>query len=150
SVWLDGAIAACAATAVSASIVLQVMLNSTHGSPSTVIVGLTYPTADLVLLALVIFVFALTGFRPGRAWAVVGLAFGVIAVADSLFMYLNATGDYKEGTLLDALWPGAMLLLAVAAWQPVQRHGVKLGGRTIATPLVCGTLALVVLVAEHF
>jgi diguanylate cyclase (GGDEF)-like protein len=65
-------------------------------------------------------------------------------------MYLNATGDYQEGTLLDALWPGAMLLLALAAWQPVQRHAVKLGGRTIATPLVCGMLALVVLVAEHF
>jgi two-component system, cell cycle response regulator len=148
--WLDGAIAAFAATAVSAAIVLQVVLNESHGSATTVIVDLAYPAADLVLLAIVIFVFVLTGRRPGRAWAAAGLAFGVIAVADSLFMYLNATGGYLEGSLLDALWPGAMLLLAFAAWQPVERHAVKLDGQQIATPLVCGTVALAVLVAEHF
>jgi diguanylate cyclase (GGDEF)-like protein len=150
SVWLDGAIAAFAATAVSASIVLQMMLRSTHGSASTVIVDLAYPTADLVLLAIVIFVFVLTGRRPGRAWATVGIAFGLIAVADSLFMYLNASGAYQEGTLLDALWPGTMLLLAFAAWQPVERHAIQLEGRFMATPLVCGTVALIVLTDEHF
>ena len=93
------------------------------------IVNLAYPAADLVLLAIVIFVFVLTGRRPGRAWAAAGLAFGVITIADSLFLYLNATGGYQEGTLLDALWPGAMLLLALAAWQPVERHAVELEGR---------------------
>ena len=99
---------------------LQVVLNNTTGSAETVIVNLAYPAADLVLLAIVIFVFVLTGRRPGRAWAAAGIAFGAITVADSLFMYLNATGEYREGSLLDALWPGAMLLLALAAWQPVR------------------------------
>jgi two-component system cell cycle response regulator len=150
SVWLDGAIAAFAATAVSASIVLQVVLNKTTGSAETVIVNLAYPAADLVLLAIVIFVFVLTSRRPGRAWAAAGIAFGAITVADTLFMYLNATGEYREGTLLDALWPGAMLLLAVAAWQPVQRHAVRLEGRFMATPLICGLVAVAVLADEHF
>jgi two-component system, cell cycle response regulator len=147
SVWLDGAIAAFAASAVSASIVLEVVLRNTHGSATTVIVDLAYPAADLVLLAIVIFVFAITGRRPGQAWVVAGVAFGVITLADSLFMYLNATGGYTEGTLLDALWPGAMLLLAVVAWQPVERgHAVTLEGRFFATPLLCGTAAVAVLV----
>ena len=150
SVWLDGAIAAFAATSVSASIVLQVVLNNTTGSAETVIVNLAYPAADLVLLAIVIFVFVLTGRRPGRAWAAAGIAFGAITIADSLFMYLNATGAYQEGSLLDALWPGAMLLLAFAAWQPVERHALRLEGRFMATPLICGTFALLVLADEHF
>ena len=115
-------------------------------------VNLAYPIADLVLLAIVILVFALTGRRPGRAWATAGAAFGLITLADSLFLYLNATGGYAEGTLLDALWPAAMLLLAVAAWQPVEReHSVELEGRFLAaTPLVCGLLALAVLVGARF
>ena len=150
SVWLDGAIAAFAATAVSASIVLQVVLKNTAGSAEAVIVNLAYPAADLVLLAIVIFVFVVTGRRPGRAWAAAGLAFGAIAVADSLFMYLNASGKYQEGSLLDALWPGAMLLLALAAWQPVERHAIRLEGRFMATPLICGLVALAVLADEHF
>ncbi len=151
SVWLDGAIAAFAASAVSASIVLEVILRSTHGSATTVIVDLAYPAADLVLLAIVIFVFAITGWRPGNAWTVAAIAFGVITVADSLFMYLNATGGYTEGTLLDALWPGAILLLALAAWQPVERsRAVALEGRFFATPLVCGAIAVAVLVYGRF
>jgi diguanylate cyclase (GGDEF)-like protein len=150
SVWLDGVIAAFAATAVSASIVLQVVLRHTHGSPTTVIVGLAYPAADLVLLAIVIFVLVLTGRRAGRAWAAAGIAFGAITIADSVFVYLNATGSYREGTLLDALWPGTMLLLAVAAWQPVERHAVRLEGRFFATPLLCGLAAVVVLADGRF
>lgn len=152
SVWLDGLIAALAVSAVSASVVLQVVLTHTHGNRLTMFVNLAYPVADLILLAIVVVVFALTGWRPGRAWATAGVAFGVITLADSLFLYLNATGGYAEGTLLDALWPAAMLLLAVAAWQPVEReHAVELEGRFLAaTPLLCGVLALAVLVAERF
>ncbi len=152
SVWLDGLIAALAVSALSASIVLQVVLTHTHGKRLTMVVNLAYPVADLVLLAIVILVFALTGRRPGRAWVVAGLAFGLIALADSLFLYLNATGGYSEGTMLDALWPAGMLLLAVAAWQPVEReHSVELEGRFLAaTPLLCGLLALTVLVVARF
>jgi two-component system, cell cycle response regulator len=151
-VWLDGAIAALAVSSVSASIVLQVVLDHTHGDVWGMTVGLAYPVADLVLLAMVILVFALSGWRPGRAWAVAGFAFGLITLADSLFLYLNATGRYQEGTLLDALWPATMLLLAVAAWQPVDReHTVELEDRLLsATPLVCGTIALGVLVGTRF
>ena len=151
SVWLDGGIAALAATAVSASIVLEVVLRSAHGGPATVIVDLAYPVADLVLLAMVIFVFVITARVPGRAWIVAGAAFGVITLADSIFLYLNATGGYAEGTMLDALWPGAMLLLAFAAWQPAKAgKAVALEGRFLATPLLCGIAALGVLVASRF
>jgi two-component system cell cycle response regulator len=152
SIWLDGLIAALAAAAVSASVVLQVVLDHTSGDTPAMAVGLAYPVADLVLLAIVIFVFALAGWRAGRAWTAAAVAFGVITVADSLFLYLNAVGGYQEGTLLDALWPAAMLLLAVAAWQPVGRgHAVELEGRFLAaTPLACGIVALAVLAESRF
>jgi GGDEF domain-containing protein len=152
SIWLDGLIAALAAAAVSASVVLQVVLDHTSGDTPAMAVGLAYPVADLVLLAIVIFVFAFAGWRAGRAWTAAAVAFGVITVADSLFLYLNAVGGYQEGTLLDALWPAAMLLLAVAAWQPVGRgHAVELEGRFLAaTPLACGIVALAVLAESRF
>ena len=152
SIWLDGAIAALAAAAVSASIVLQVVLDHTDGDEAAIVVGLAYPVADLVLLAIVILVLSLVGWRAGRAWRAAAIAFGVITVADSLFLYLNATGRYQEGTLLDALWPAAMLLLAVAAWQPAEgTRAVELEGRFLAaTPLVCGAVALAVLAASRF
>ena len=152
SLWLDGLMAALASAAVSASVVLEVVLRNTHGAIGTVAVNLAYPVADLVLLALVVFVFAVSGFRPGRTWATVGGAFAVMAVADGLYLYLTATGRYGEGSLLDALWPAAMLLLAASAWQSVEREAhVELEARLLAgPPIVCGMVALGVLVDNRF
>jgi diguanylate cyclase (GGDEF)-like protein len=150
SVWLDGLIAGLTTAAVSTAIVFEVVLENVSGNVSTVVVDLAYPIGDAVLLGIVVGVFAITGWRPGRAWAAVGSAFVVITVADSVFLYLNATGGYSEGTVLDVLWPAGMLLLAASAWQAVNRgRGIELSGRFLpATPLVCGAVALCVIVVS--
>ncbi len=152
ALWLDGAIAGLATASVSAAVVLEVVLRHAQGGQTTMAVDLAYPVADGVLLAIVIMAFVVSGRRSFRAWATAGLAFTVITLADSLFMYLNAGGGYSEGTLLDTLWPAAMLLLAVAAWQPVRKsHAVHLEGRPFAaTPLACGLVGLGVLVEGRF
>ena len=66
-------------------------------------------------------VFALTGWRPGRTWTLIGAGLAATAVADAIFLFQSATGSYTEGTILDALWPASMLFLAAAAWQPAAR-----------------------------
>ena len=152
SVWLDGAIAALASASVAAAVVFEVVVTPTSGSESATIVNLAYPIGDVILLALVVFVFALTGWRPGRAWTTVGTAFAVITVADSIFLYLSTTTGYAEGTLLDALWPASMLLLAASSFQTAGReHSLELESRFFGTtPLVCGFVALGVLLYGHF
>jgi len=151
SVLLDGLAAALAAGALCGAVVLELVLQHTSGSTPTVLVDLAYPAADVLLLGLVVFVFAVTGWRPGKAWAYAGTAFALFAVADGLFLSLSAGGGYAEGTPLDALWPAAMLLLAVAAWQPVGReHSIELEGRFLpATPVVCGFVGLAVLLSSR-
>ena len=153
SAWLDGLIAALAAAAVGAGVLVEVVLHHSAGSRLSVITNLAYPIGDVVLLALVVFVFANTGWRPGRTWTVVGSAFVLITVADSLYLGLSAAGAYDEGTLLDALWPAAMLLLALSAWQGTADHEAadELEGRFLfAAPIVCGLVAVAVLVGARF
>jgi two-component system cell cycle response regulator len=153
SVWLDGLIAALAASAVGAGVLVEIVLDHSTGSRMTVITDLGYPIGDVVLLGLVVFVFAITGWRPGRTWTAVGSAFVLITVSDSIYLYLNADGSYHEGTLLDALWPAAMLLLTVSAWQDRGRRAPadELEGRSlIAAPIVCGLVAVGVLIDSRF
>jgi len=152
SVWLDGMIAALAGSAVAAAVVFQIVFDHTSGRALTVIVDLAYPLGDVLLLGLAVFVFAITGWRPGRSWATIGAAFIAIMLADSLYLDLNATGRYAEGTLLDALWPSSLLLLAAAAWQRQKRqHAVDLEGRFLGVvPIGCGFIALAVLIANDF
>ena len=46
---------------------------------------------------------------PARAWR-------VTAIADSVYLFRVAEGTYQPGTVLDALWPLGLALLAFAAW----------------------------------
>lgn len=152
SVWLDGIMASLAAAAIGASILFEAVLATTGGSPAAVVTNLAYPLGDILLLALVVGVFAVTGWRPGRVWALIGGALAASAIADGIFLYQTASNSYVEGTALDALWPASMLLLAAAAWQPVARgSSVELEGRPLlGTPAVCGLIAIGVLVYDRY
>jgi two-component system, cell cycle response regulator len=118
SLGLDGMIAALAVAALAAAIVLPPVLETTGAANAAAATTLAYPLADALLLALCVGLFTLTGWRPGRSWALIGIGLGLAGLADSIFLYQSANGSYAEGTVLDALWPMAALILGVAAWQP--------------------------------
>jgi two-component system, cell cycle response regulator len=151
SLWLDGVMAGSAAAALSATVVFQVVLAHSQGSPAAVLTNLAYPLGDMLLLALVIGVFTLSGWRPGPGWALLGAGLVASAVADGVYLDQTATNSYVVGTIVDAFWPAAMLLLASAAWQTGGRVAqVDLEGRPLlATPALCGLTALGLLVFDN-
>jgi two-component system, cell cycle response regulator len=143
SLWLDGAIAALAVAAAATALVFDPVVEATGGSPAAVATNLAYPIGDFVLLALVAGMVALTGWRPGRAWALIGAGLAVRAIADCVYLVQTAGGTYVEGTLLDPLWPAASLLLAAGAWQRAPRAASQLDGwRLFAFPAGFTGLAL--------
>ena len=117
SVWLDGLLGALAVAALGAALVLTPVLESTSGGLAAVATNLAYPLGDLLLISFVVGIFALTGWRPGGAWLLIGGGLVTLAVADSLYLYRVATESYEPGTILDSIWPAGMVLLAWAAWQ---------------------------------
>jgi diguanylate cyclase (GGDEF)-like protein len=145
SVWLDGVIAMLAVSAVGAAFLIPAVVTDTSGSTAVVATNLAYPLGDLLLIALVVGGFALTSWRPGRAWALVGAGLLLFAVADSFYLYLVAQGTFVEGTWLDALWPGGMVLIALAAWQAPPRVVTH---RADAWPVVAVPLPLVLTLAS--
>jgi diguanylate cyclase (GGDEF)-like protein len=149
SLWLDGLVAAAAAGALGSSVLVEVVVNSTHGSRLVVLTNLAYPIGDVLLLALIVFVFSVTRWRPGRAWALIAAGLLLNAVGDGIYLYQVAVGTYAEGTYLDLAWPLSLVLVALAAWQrPGRVPRVQLQDRTmLGTPIVCGLVATGVLVA---
>ena len=150
SQWLDGAIGGAAVAAVAASVALGPIIEGTEGDFATVAITLAYPLGDLVLLSLVIGVFGITGWRPGGAWLLIGLGLVAMAVTDGVYLLQSAKGSYVEGTLLDAGWPAAALLIAWSAWRPVKhRERLELTGiRTIVAPTLCALVGLAVLIYQ--
>jgi diguanylate cyclase (GGDEF)-like protein len=150
--WLDGGVVALALAAVGTGIILPTVLAVSHGRAIQDAVNLAYPLGDVTLLVFVAVAFGLSSWRPDRAWASLGIALAVDSIADLIFTYQAAKGTYVAGGILDAMWPAAMALFAVAAWQPMRRraptHTVSI--QAVALPLVSAAAALGLLVDAAF
>jgi len=152
SLWLDGVIGALAVASVSASIVFDAVLKSTHGSFSVVATNLAYPAGDLVLLSILIAV-GIAGRRQALnwSWLILGIGFAIFLAGDSIYLMQVADGSYVSGGVLDITWPLALVLVACAGWTPRRSlEPVSQRAATIATPVALSMLALGVLVDDHF
>ena len=149
SLWLDGLIGGLAVASIGAALVFGAILSSTGGNATQIAVNLAYPLGDMLLVAFVFSMFALTGWRPGRAGLLLGVGFSLNAIGDSLWVYSYATGTYSHGSLTETIWPVATGLIALAAWQPTRREAaVPLSGsRVLAVPVMSGLVALGVLIS---
>ncbi len=145
STWLDGGIAATTAAALIAALAFApIVAAATDGGPAAVLTNLAYPVGDLILLGIVIVVFALEGWRPGRAWLLLGIGLGLGAIADTAYLWASAKGTYVVGGALDSLWLALALATACAAWQPPPRASVPRGDSTRLL-LIPGTFAVLAL-----
>jgi two-component system cell cycle response regulator len=152
SLWVDGALAALAVGALSAAVVFQSVLASTGGDPIEVATNLAYPLGDLILLGMVTGGVALTGWKPGRTWGALAGSFVIFGVSDGIYLWANAVGTWQTGSIFEAGWPAATLLLAYAAWLPPKHVRPRLleGRRTLVVPTLFALLGLVLLISDHF
>jgi diguanylate cyclase (GGDEF)-like protein len=152
TLWLDGVIASLAAAALSAAVLVELVLQTTEGSRATVATNLAYPLGDVLLLSAVFGVFALARWKPGRLWLLLGLGVLCTAFADSVYLFQSSAGTYVGGTWIDILWPAAMLLVASAAWagDGAQEELAVDGRPLLAVPATCAVVAIGVLVYDHF
>jgi two-component system cell cycle response regulator len=121
SLWLDGLIAGLAAATLAAAVVLPPIVDQAHGDVASVAVALAYPIGDLLLLIFTIGALGITGWRPGRVWLLIAASMLLSGVADSTYLYQAATHTYQPDSWVEALWPAAAILLAIAAWTPWPR-----------------------------
>ena len=152
SLWLEGIIGGLAAAAVGAALIFQPIIDRTEGEALVVGTSLAYPLADVLLFALVIGVLTLAGTRHAATWLFVGAGFATFALTDAIYGYRVADETYVDGTLLDAGWPAAMVLLGVAAWSPpFTVRASRLEGWAAAIPsAVFGVISLGLLIYGNF
>ena len=152
SLWLDGLIGGLCTMAVAFALAYEPIAEGVTGSTAAVVTNLAYPFGDTLLLGLVVAIFGLSGWKPDRAWIVLGAGLALNAVTDVAYLVQTASGTYVEGTLLDACWPASALLVGLAAWQPARRRTAPdiEGLRVVAVPFACGLAGLALLGLDHF
>jgi diguanylate cyclase (GGDEF)-like protein len=147
---LDSLVCALAAAAVGVALREGPIHAAAVREPMTVLLGLVYPWGDLIILAVTAGMLPILGWRNDFRWGLLVVGFVGFAVADTAYLFETAEGTYREGTMLDALWLAAALLVAIASWAarsstpPLARRGLG----SYAVPVACTVLALGVVV-EH-
>ncbi len=149
SLWLDGVVGSLAVAGLTCQFLLGPLVAGTGGSTSSVVADLIYPLGDLLLVAFVIAVLALTGWRPGRAMALVAAGVLLGASADLLSLVWTATG-HSGSSAFDSLWPASAVVLGWAAWQPPRPTPTMTvqGRRLLIFPMAFALGALVLLIEQ--
>jgi two-component system cell cycle response regulator len=143
TLWLDGLAGALSVSALVAAFVFPPVLANTQGDAATVIGAISYPLADLLLVAFVLFAVSLTGWRPGVALGGTALAFMIVAVTDAFSLWSAATSN-APSTEIDWLWPAAALAVAEIAWRaaPSSRQVSGTSLRLLVFPVLVSFTAL--------
>ncbi len=150
SMWLEGVVGALALASVCATVVFDPLVTATHGDVGTIATNLAYPAADLLLAVIIAAGFALQRERSSASWLLLGAGVVLFAVGDCAYIVKAATNTYVEGTWIDATWPFAMVLAAMAAWAhdgaPIALEGAGWVGRALS---ICfGSLVIAVLLIQ--
>ena len=142
--WIDGvAVTLIAATPLVALVLQPAVEEGEQGTTLGRIIEVTYPAADILLLGGLIGIFALSGWRPGRTWLLLGLGLVLFGIADSISAAEYADGTFDFGDY-NFLWTSGALLIAYSAWQPdprPSRIARLVGWKAIALPVICQLIA---------
>ncbi|MCW3006736.1 MAG: diguanylate cyclase/phosphodiesterase [Solirubrobacterales bacterium] len=150
-VWLDGVIAGLGISALGAALVFGPVLDAATGGIAAVATNLAYPIADLLLAALVVGVLALRGWQLDRFWALLGLGFLTLGVADSAYLLQVAGGSPSPHIVTNILYMASVAILGAAAWQSPAPAPARLDRWSVfLMPGAFLLAALVILVVDHY
>lgn len=149
---LDGVVAGLTVAAFVTTLVINPILAATDGTVSVLVTA--SPFGDMILLAFLIGAAASVGWSGARGVVLLALGFTSLAFLDFIYQLKIATGTWVPGTLLEAAWVPAFILVGLGAWQykPVahrqlhQRNPVAL----VAVPVVFALADVALLVYDHY
>jgi diguanylate cyclase (GGDEF)-like protein/PAS domain S-box-containing protein len=150
---LDAAVGALAALALVAALIFPDVLTTSGGDLAATVTNLAYPTADLILLGLLVGGMYVMGGRADRGLVLIAATLVLFVTADSIYLYQSAAGGYEVGGPLDALWSFAAVAMGAAAWQPAARRRLPvldLSSRTFAWVVGATVAATAVQTWDHY
>jgi two-component system cell cycle response regulator len=116
--WMDGVIAALGTAALGAAFVFDYVAGKTEGSAIEVATTLAYPLGDIAILAMVVGVIALTGWRPGRTWSLLLAGLAALVVADIAFTLQLTEEALPGGSWVEPIYLISAVCMSASVWQP--------------------------------
>lgn len=127
--WMDAAIAALGTAALGTAFVFDFVAEKATGTPIEVATTLAYPLGDIAMVAIVVGVIALTGWRPGLTWSLLIAGLSALVIADVAFTLQSTDATLPGGDWIDPIYLIAAVCLGAAVWQPTEAAAITSPGR---------------------
>jgi diguanylate cyclase (GGDEF)-like protein len=151
SMWIDGLVAALTLAAAGTAVVYAPVFDDSVHSAAGIGIQTLYPLGDLVFVVLTLAIAAMSSWRPGARWLLIGGGMLCWFVADVLNLNGVAGGDVDAAGAADLFWCAGMGLMALAPWQRISApEGLRVEGvRVLLLPAAFSVVALGLLVADR-
>ncbi len=116
--WMDGVIATLGTAAVGAAFVFDFVADKAEGTPLEIATTLAYPLGDIAMLAIVVGIIALTGWRPGRTWSMLLAGLAALVVADIAYTLQLTEEALPGGNWVEPIYLIGAVCLGASVWQP--------------------------------
>ena len=152
--WMDGVIAALGTGALGAALLFEFVADRTSGNTIEVATTLAYPFGDILLIALVVGIIALTRWRPGRTWSLLLAGLAAMAVADVAFTLQTHKAAVPDGDWVEPIYLLSAVFLGLEAWQPqaatIQPDARFDGWRELMIPGIVAAAMIGLVVMQYF
>lgn len=152
--WMDGLIAALGTAAIGAALVFEFVADHASGTTIEVATTLAYPLGDILLLALVVGVVALTRWRPGRTWSLLLAGLAALVVADVAYTLQTTDASLPGGNWIEPIYLLAAVCLGAEAWQrradTIQPAARFDGWRELMIPAFFGAVMIGLFAMQYF
>jgi len=152
--WMDGLISALGTGALGAAFLVEFVADRAEGSAVEIATTLAYPFGDVLLVALIVGVIALTRWRPGRTWTLLLGGLAVMAVADVAFTLQSYESSVPGGDWVEPIYLISAVLLGAEAWQPeadpILPDARFDGWRELVVPGIVSTAMIALVVLQYF
>jgi two-component system cell cycle response regulator len=152
--WMDGLIAALGTAALGAALIFEFVADRATGTPAQVATTLAYPLGDILMLALVVGVVALTRWRPGRTWSLLLAGLAALVVADVAYTLQTTGASLPGGDWIEPIYLLAAACIGAEAWQvradtiqPMARFD---GWRELMVPALFATVMIGLFAMQYF
>ena len=149
---LDTLVIALSGTTLFATVLLRPASSGITGTPFEVFLTILYPIGDLLLLLTVITILLMQRLSPRNLLMLVGIT--IFAATDFYYLWQSQSGTYQFGSLSDAGWLFAFLIVSQAFWFPADEESRPKSFNpilvTLALILSSLVLAIAVLRPDYF
>ncbi len=152
--WTDGLIAALGTAALGAAFIFDFVAERTAGNPLQVATSLAYPLGDIAMLAMIVGVIALTGWRPDRTWSLLLAGLGAQVVADIAYTLQSTNGVVPAGSWIDPVYLISAVFLGAVVWRPAATSIPPSGRiddrRELMVPALFATMMIGLFAMQYF